>query len=145
MPPAHFSLALFRHCCVEQAVVEIYKSSILQRKKDTKCPVSLPPTVNFKTSAKNGKIQIFLLPSMALLFIAALLMSTDRRQSQSSRKFAWAEFHLSCPDEKQRVYQCTVWPSSLWPLCWQLCHSWTSGPWAAPLNKLAPEFSLNNH
>lgn len=32
---------------------------------------------------------------MALLFITALLMSADIRQSQSSRKFAWTELHLS--------------------------------------------------
>lgn len=56
--------------------------------KDTKCPFSLPPTVNYKTSSKNRKNQTFPFPPMALLFITALLMSPDRRQSQSSRKFA---------------------------------------------------------
>lgn len=60
---------------LQQAAVETY-------------PPTHRPLVNYTTSSKNGKNQTFPFPSMALLFIAALLMSPDRRQSQSSRKFA---------------------------------------------------------
>lgn len=53
---------------------------------------------------------------MALPFITALLMSADRRQSQSSRKFAWTELHLSrswWEAEGGPVHSLTLQPSGM--------------------------------
>lgn len=44
------------------------------------------------------------------------------------------------PDEEQKEHQCGVWPFSLWLWCSQLCCTWASVPWAAPLNKLTQKF-----
>lgn len=112
---------LFQHC--------VDLAAALDSKEDPKCsfcrrpPIPLP-TANYKTSSKNRKSQTFYFPPMAQLFIAALLISADRRQSQSSRKFAWTELHLSWSwweAEGAPVHSLTLQPAGMLQPHWGIC------------------------